>query len=102
MGPSVRQARGCRATRRLVSSVSKRACQSKRLGGPGIGRSRFIIALTLGGRKFGEPHARGIGKSPLWAIAETSAALIIQTVATENSQNRRAPGVGRFGNMHMN
>jgi hypothetical protein len=35
-------------------------------------------------------------------MAATSAALIIQTVATESSQNRRAPVVGRFGNMHMN
>ena len=102
MVPSVRQARRCRATGRLVSSVSKRACPSKRLGGPGMGRSRFIMVLTLGARKFGESHAWGIGKSPLWAIAVTSPALIIQTVATENSQNRRAPVVGRFGNMHMN
>ena len=37
-----------------------------------MGRSRFIIVLTLGGRKFGEPHAWGIGKSPLWAMAATS------------------------------
>ena len=35
-------------------------------------------------------------------MAATSPALIIQTVATENSQNRQAPVVGRFGNMHMN
>jgi hypothetical protein len=35
-------------------------------------------------------------------MAATSAALIIQTVATESSQNRRAPVVGRFGNMQMN
>jgi hypothetical protein len=28
--------------------------------------------------------------------------LVIQAVATENSQNRRAPVVGRFRNMHMN
>ena len=35
-------------------------------------------------------------------MAATSAALIIQTVATESSQNRRTPVVGRFGNMHMN
>jgi hypothetical protein len=35
-------------------------------------------------------------------MAATSAALIIQTVATESSQNRRTPVVGHFGNMHMN
>ena len=35
-------------------------------------------------------------------MAATSAALIIQTVETESSQNRRANEVGRFGNMHMN
>jgi hypothetical protein len=35
-------------------------------------------------------------------MAATSAALIIQTVATESSQNRRTPVVGRFGNIHMN
>jgi hypothetical protein len=52
--------------------------------------------------KFGEPHAWGIGKSPLWAMAATSPAPIVQTVETENSQNRRAPEFGRFGNMHMN
>ena len=49
-----------------------------------------------------ELPAWGIGKSPLWTIAATSAALIVQTVETENSQNRRANEVGRFGNMHMN
>jgi hypothetical protein len=52
--------------------------------------------------KFGEPHAWGIGKSPLWALAATSPALIVQTMETENSQNRRAPVVKRFGKMHMN
>jgi hypothetical protein len=35
-------------------------------------------------------------------MAATSPALIVQTVETENSQNRRATEVGRFGNMHMN
>lgn len=50
----------------------------------------------------GEPPAWGIGKSPLWAMAATSPALILQTVETENSQNRRPNEVGRFGNMHMN
>ena len=35
-------------------------------------------------------------------MAATSAALIIQTVETESSQNRRATEVGRFGNMHTN
>ena len=35
-------------------------------------------------------------------MAATSAALILQTVETESSQNRRANGVGRFGNMHTN
>jgi hypothetical protein len=35
-------------------------------------------------------------------MAATSAALIIQTVATESSQNRPAPVAGRFANMHMN
>jgi hypothetical protein len=35
-------------------------------------------------------------------MAATSAALIVQTVETENSQNQRANEVGRFGNMHMN
>ena len=33
-------------------------------------------------------------------MAATSATLIIQTVETESSQNRRANEVGRFGNMH--
>jgi len=46
--------------------------------------------------------AWGIGKSPLWAMAATSPALIVETVGTENSQNRRGNEVGRFGNMHMN
>ena len=50
----------------------------------------------------GESSAWGIGKSHLWTMAATSAALIVQTVETENSQNRRANEVGRFGNMHMN
>jgi hypothetical protein len=35
-------------------------------------------------------------------MAAASAALIIQTVATESSQNRRAPVAGRFANMPMN
>ena len=35
-------------------------------------------------------------------MATTSPALIVQTVGTENSQDRRANGVGRFGNMEMN
>ena len=35
-------------------------------------------------------------------MAATSATLIIQTVETESSQNRRANEVGRFGNMHTN
>jgi hypothetical protein len=35
-------------------------------------------------------------------MAATSAALIIQTVATESSQNRPANDVGRSGNMHTN
>jgi len=35
-------------------------------------------------------------------MAATSPALIVQTVGTENSQDRRANGVRRFGNMHMN
>ena len=35
-------------------------------------------------------------------MAATSAALIIRTVETESSQNRRATVAGRFGNMHMN
>ena len=35
-------------------------------------------------------------------MAATSPALILQTVETENSQNRRAPEFGHFGNMHMN
>jgi hypothetical protein len=52
--------------------------------------------------KFGEPHAWGIEKSPFWAMAATSPALIVQTVGTEYSQNQLAPVVGRFGNMHMN
>jgi hypothetical protein len=50
----------------------------------------------------GEPPAWGIGKSPLWAMAATSPALIVQTVETENSQNRRPNEIGRFRNMHMN
>ena len=35
-------------------------------------------------------------------MAATSAALIIQAVETESSQNRRANEVGRFENMHTN
>ena len=35
-------------------------------------------------------------------MATTSAALIIQMVATESSQNRRATEVRRFGNMRAN
>jgi hypothetical protein len=35
-------------------------------------------------------------------MAATSAALIIQTVETESSQNRRANEARRFGNMHTN
>jgi hypothetical protein len=35
-------------------------------------------------------------------MAATSPALIVQTVGTENSQDRRANGVARFGNMDMN
>jgi hypothetical protein len=35
-------------------------------------------------------------------MAATSATLIIQTVQTESSQNRRANEVGRFGNMRTN
>ncbi len=35
-------------------------------------------------------------------MAATSSALIVQTVGTENSQDRRANGVGRFANMKMN
>ena len=50
----------------------------------------------------GEPPAWGIGKSPLWTMATTSRALIVQTVETENSQNRGANEVARFRNMHMN
>ena len=35
-------------------------------------------------------------------MAPASPALIIQTLETESSQNRRATVAGRFGNMHMN
>jgi len=35
-------------------------------------------------------------------MAATSRALIVQTVETENLRDRRANGVARFGNMHMN
>src|SRR5438132_5834679 len=48
------------------------------------------------------PPAWGIGKSPLWAMAATSPALILQIVETENSHDPRANGVARFGNMNMN
>jgi hypothetical protein len=35
-------------------------------------------------------------------MAATSPALIVQRVGTDNSQDRRANGVGRFENMEMN
>jgi hypothetical protein len=35
-------------------------------------------------------------------MAATSPTLLVQTVETENSQNRWANEIGRFGNMHMN
>src|ERR1700730_10134403 len=50
----------------------------------------------------GELPAWGIGKSPLWTIAATSSALILPNSGNGNSRGRRAKGVGRFGNMHMN
>ena len=60
------------------------------------------FAYVLSNEWDGEPPAWGIEKSPLWAMAATSPALIVQTVGPENSQDRRANGVGRFGNMEMN
>jgi hypothetical protein len=50
----------------------------------------------------GELPAWGIEKSPLWTMAATSSALIVQRVGTDNSQDRRANGVARLGNMDMN
>ena len=60
------------------------------------------FACLLSNEWDGEPPAWGIGKSPLWTIAATSPALIVQTMEMENSQDRRANGVARFGNMNMN
>ena len=60
------------------------------------------FAYLLSNEWDGEPLAWGIGKSPLWTMAATSRALIVQTVETENLRDRRANGVARFGNMHMN
>ena len=58
--------------------------------------------LRTSNEKFEEPHAWGIGKSPLWAMAATSAALIVQRVETESSHNRLANEVGHFENIHTN
>jgi len=44
----------------------------------------------------------GYWKIPLMGLGGHITALIVQTMETENSQNRRAPVVGRLGNMHMN
>jgi hypothetical protein len=50
----------------------------------------------------GEPPAWGIRKSPLWAMAAGSLALILPDSGNSNSAGRSANGVERFGNMDMN
>jgi hypothetical protein len=69
---------------------------------PEMRTTATTFAYVLSDEWNGEPFAWGIGKSPLWAMAATSPALIVQTVGTENSQDWRANGAGRFGNMEMN
>lgn len=50
----------------------------------------------------GEPPAWGTRKSPFWAMAANSPALILPTGGNENSKDRRANGAARFGNLDMN
>ena len=69
---------------------------------PEIRISAPIFGYLLPKEWAGKPAAWGIGKSLLWAMAATSPAFIVQTVGTENSQDRRANGVARFQNMDMN
>jgi hypothetical protein len=60
------------------------------------------FACVLSNEWNGELPAWGIGKSPLWAMAANSLALIFPNSGNGNLRDRRANGVGRFGNMHMN
>jgi len=68
----------------------------------GTERKAFSHSLAFFPQSELRPPAWGIGKSPLWAMAATSPALILQIVETENSHDPRANGVARFGNMNMN
>src|SRR4029077_6350043 len=69
---------------------------------PEMRTSAPSFAYVLSKEWAGEPPAWGIGKSPLWAMAARSLALIFPNSGNGKLRDRRANGVGRSGNTPMN